>query len=213
MTESEIQVVIVEDHLALRKGVELLLRGDGIRVTGVADTPEEGARMIRERKPDLAIVDIGLDGGSGLDLVRQVLALDPTAGILLYTGAVEQSVLRAALDSGARGFAMKAGPAAELLAAVRVVAAGGEYVDPRIARLLEVSAAVHVPIVTPREREILDLLAEGLKSDEIAERLVLSPMTVDTHVRNLMRKLGARTRAHALALALKLREIEIGDAP
>lgn len=211
MTPEAIQVVIVEDHLALRKGVELLLAAEGIRVTGVADTAVSGARIVADRRPDVAIVDIGLQGGSGLDLVRDVLAVEPGAGILLYTGAVDRALLREALDSGARGFAVKAGPPEELIGAVRAVAGGGQYVDPRVARLLEVPGGAP-PSLTRREREILGLLARGRKTSEVAAELVLSPMTVDTHVRNAMRKLGARTRGHALALALKLQEIELAKA-
>src|SRR5437588_20897 len=118
-----------------------------------------------------------------------MLARDPTIGILVYTGTRDEMLLREALDSGARGFALKAGPPGELLAAVRAVADGREYVDPRLARLLDAPAPAHT--LTAREREIIDLLAEGMKMEEIAERLVISPQTVQTHVRNLMRKLGA----------------------
>lgn len=205
--DDEIEVVLVEDHLALRKGIELLLRNDGIRVIGVAGTPAEGERMIRDRTPDVAIVDIGLDAGSGLALARNILAKDPAAGILLYTGTDDRGLLREALSSGARGFALKAGSPTELVAAVRAVAAGGDYLDPRIAPLLDTADTAPAPILSEREREVMDLLAEGLSAEEIADRLVLSPLTVQTHVRNVMRKLGARTRVHALALALRQRQI------
>jgi DNA-binding NarL/FixJ family response regulator len=209
-SDHQIQVVLVARHLALRKGIELLLGNEGLRVIGVAQTASEGVRMIKERNPDVAIVDIGLVGRSGLGLVREVLAADRAAGILLYTGTVDRALLQDALNSGARGFALKAGRPEELIGAVRIVAAGGEYVDPRIAELLELPEEAR-PMLTSREREILDLLAEGLRTDEVAARLAISPLTVDTHVRNVMRKLGARTRAHALALALRLHEIELAE--
>jgi DNA-binding NarL/FixJ family response regulator len=207
--EGEVQVVLIEDHLALRKGTELLLRNEGIRVIGVADNPAEGERMIRERAPDVAIVDIGLGDGSGLALVRSIVADDPDTGILVYTGTRDTQLLREALESGARGFALKAGSPTEFLDAVRAIAAGCEYVDPRLAQLLEepAAAAATEQTLSKREREVMDLLAEGLTAEEIAERLVLSPLTVQTHVRNVMRKLGARTRVHALALALRQRQI------
>jgi DNA-binding NarL/FixJ family response regulator len=203
----ELQVVIVEDHLAVRKGVELLLRGEGMRVIGVADNPADAERIIKERKPDVAIIDIGLGETSGLDVARAVLAEDPAAGVLIYTAEDGRANLRGALDCGARGFALKSGAPNELLAGIRAVAAGGEYVDPRIAAMLDVDERVHA--LTPREREVVRLLGEGLRTRDIAVRLVLSPMTVDTHARNVMRKLGARTRVHALALAIRLGEIEL----
>jgi DNA-binding NarL/FixJ family response regulator len=209
MTGPELQAVLVEDHLALRKGLELLLRDQGIRIVGVAETPAAGIRIVLARKPDVAIVDMSLEDGSGIEVAREVLAREPGTGILFYTGSTDQALLQEALDSGARGFALKAGGPSELLTAVRVVAAGGEYVDPRVARLLD-AGDVPQQVLSPREREVIDLLAGGLKGEEVAERLFLSPETVQTHVRNLMRKLGARTRVHALAIAIKQREIEVG---
>jgi DNA-binding NarL/FixJ family response regulator len=162
------------------------------------------------RMPDVAVVDVGLDGGSGVDLARQVLARRPDTGILLYTGGMlDQTTLREALGCGARGVALKAGAPAELIEAIRTVAGGGQYVDPRLAALLDARERGALCLLTRREREILDFLAGGLSGEEVAVRLVLSPQTVQTHVRNLMRKLGARTRVHALALALRHRETEL----
>jgi DNA-binding NarL/FixJ family response regulator len=205
---SELQVVLVDDHLALRKGIELLLRAEGMHVIGVTDSVDEGERMILERRPDVAIVDIGLGDGSGLELASRVLEECPEIGILLYTGSVDQERLRQGLDSGARGFALKAGSPTELVAAIKAVAEGSEYMDPRLARLLDNRERTAIDLLSPREREVVDLLADGLNADGIAERLFLSPQTVQTHVRNLMRKLGARTRVHAVALALRHRPIE-----
>ncbi len=210
MTGDALQVVLVDDHLALRKGIELLLRAEGIRVTGSTATVEGGRDMVLARMPDVAVVDVGLDGGSGVDLARQVLARRPDTGILLYTGGMlDQTTLREALGCGARGVALKAGAPAELMEAIRTVAGGGQYIDPRLAALLDERERDALCLLTRREREILDFLAGGLSGEEVAVRLVLSPQTVQTHVRNLMRKLGARTRVHALALALRHREIEL----
>jgi DNA-binding NarL/FixJ family response regulator len=210
MTGDALQIVLVDDHLALRKGIELLLRAEGIRVTGSTATVEAGRDMVLARLPDVAVVDVALDGGSGVDLARQVLARRPDTGILLYTGGMlDQTTLREALGCGARGVALKAGAPTELIEAIRTVAGGGQYVDPRLAALLDARERGALCLLTRREREILDFLAGGLSGEEVAVRLVLSPQTVQTHVRNLMRKLGARTRVHALALALRHRETEL----
>lgn len=207
MSDSDLQVVLVDDHLAARKGIELLLRAEGMRVTGVTESVGEGIQMILQRKPHVAVVDMNLADGDGLELARAVTAQAPGVGVLLYTGSLDHRRLQQGADAGARGFALKAGSPSELVAAIRAVADGREYVDPRLAKLLGTHApAQHV--LSPREREVVDLLAEGLNAEEIAERLVLSPQTVQTHVRNLMRKLGARTRVHALALALQTREVD-----
>ncbi|MEA2495484.1 MAG: hypothetical protein QOJ29_3395, partial [Thermoleophilaceae bacterium] len=102
----------------------------------------------------------------------------------------------------------KAGAPSELVAAIKSVAGGDEYLDPRLAQLAGPSQPATGQVLSPREREIVDLMAHGMNGEQIAEELVLSPQTVQTHVRNLKRKLGAKTQVHALALALRQREIE-----
>ncbi len=204
----KVTVVIVEDHLALRKGLELLLRDTEFSVVGAADDAEDGEILINRERPAVAIVDIGLPGRSGLELTRRVLAGDPDFGVLLYTGIGDQDTLVRALDSGARGFALKAGSPEELLAALRAVARGESYVDERLRPLLLARFTTErIGVLSPREREVLDLLAQGLNGEEVAERLVLSPETVRTHVRNAMEKLEANTRVHAVAIALRQGEI------
>ena len=204
----KVTVVIVEDHLALRKGLELLLRDTEFEVIGAADDAEEGQALIERERPAVAIVDIGLPGRSGLELTRRILATAPDFGVLLYTGIGDQDTLVRALDSGARGFALKAGSPEELLTALRAVARGESYVDERLRPLLLARFTTErIGVLSPREREVLDLLAQGLNGEEVAERLVLSPETVRTHVRNAMEKLEASTRVHAVAIALRQGEI------
>jgi DNA-binding NarL/FixJ family response regulator len=206
--DDSVTVVIVEDHLALRKGLELLLRGKEFSVIGTADDAEQGQRLIERTQPDVAIVDIGLPGRSGLDLTRKLIRSAPDLGVLLYTGISDRETLSRALDSGARGFALKAGSPDELLTAVRAVARGGTYVDERLRPLMAARlTSQRIGVLSPREREVLDLLAKGLNGEEVAERLVLSPETVRTHVRNAMEKLEASTRVHAVAIALRRGEI------
>jgi DNA-binding NarL/FixJ family response regulator len=206
MSASEATVLLVEDHLALRKGLELLLRARGFHVVGVTESAEHGFRLFETRRPDVAVIDVGLEAGNGIALAEQILAADPDAGVLVYTGMTDRESIDLAARSGARGFALKAGGPDELVTAIRAVAAGGVHVDPAVAALLAPSAApAHV--LTKREQQVLALLAEGKNGEQAAESLFLSPETVRTHVRNAMRKLGARTRVHAVALALRLGEI------
>jgi len=203
-----VTVVIVEDHVALRRGLELLLRDSDCRVIGTADDAATGASVIGRRRPDVAVVDINLPDGSGIDLCRSVLADDPDLGVLLYTGVEDRETLGEALDCGARGFALKAGAPEELLAAIRAVAAGQSYVDQRLRPLLLARFTTEkIGVLSPREREVLDLLSKGLNGEEVAVRLTLSPETVRTHVRNAMNKLEAQTRVHAVAIALRQGEI------
>lgn len=202
-----LNVVIVDDHVALRRGMELLLRRAGHHVVGTADDAEAGERLILRRKPDVALVDLGLPGMSGAELTRSLLKEDPAVRIILYTGAADERQLLDALDAGAAGLALKSGDPDELEQAILTVAAGGDYLDPRLTPLLAKGENGRDKTLSPREREILGLLSQGLSGEEAAKQLFLSSETVRTHVRNAMTKLGAATRAHAVALALQRGEI------
>jgi DNA-binding NarL/FixJ family response regulator len=205
-----LNVVIVDDHVALRRGMELLLRRAGHHVVGTADDAESGEALILRRKPDVALVDLALPGMSGAELTRSLLGSDPELRIILYTGAADEHQLLDAHNAGAAGFALKSGDPEELEEAIRTVAAGGHYIDPRLTPLLAKGSGdrTRTRTLSPREREIMGLLSRGLSGEEAAKQLFLSPETVRTHVRNAMSKLGAATRAHAVALALQRGEID-----
>jgi DNA-binding NarL/FixJ family response regulator len=207
-----VSLVLVEDHLALREGLELLLTREGCKVVGSVGDPQEAVDIIERTGPDVAIIDIRLPGESGIGLTRRLLRDRPDLGVVLYTGHSDVQLLYEGLDSGARGYALKDGPPEELLEAIRSIAAGGTYVDPRLRpALLSRGATRRVPHLSPREREILDLLAQGLTGERIATQLFLSPETVRTHVRNAMEKLEANTRVHAIAIALRQGEIALRE--
>jgi DNA-binding NarL/FixJ family response regulator len=203
-----LNVVIVDDHVALRRGMELLLRRAGHHIVGTADDAESGEALILRRRPDVSVIDLALPGRSGAELTRSLLAEDPSFRIVLYTGAGDERQLLEGLDAGAAGFALKSGDPEELEEAIRTVAAGDEYVDPRVTPLLAASGnSGRTQLLSPREREILELLSRGLSGEDAAKQLFLSSETVRTHVRNAMTKLGATTRVHAVALALQCGEI------
>jgi DNA-binding NarL/FixJ family response regulator len=205
----EPSILLVEDHIAVRKGLEVLLRSEGFHVIGVAESAEQGYRMFTARRPDVAVVDVGLGEGSGVDLTERILADDPQAGVLVYTGMSEPAAIERAAGCGARGFALKTVGPHELMRAIRAVAAGGVHIDPAVAALLAPGNDGKPALLTGREREILDLLAAGKTGEEAAHELFLSPETVRTHIRNAMRKLDAKTRVHAVALAVREREITL----
>lgn len=203
-----LNVVIVDDHVALRRGMELLLRRHGHHVVGTAGDAESAESVILRRRPDVALIDLALPRASGAELTRRLLEEDPEIRIVLYTGAADERQLLEGLDAGAAGFALKSGDPDELEEAIRTVADGGEWIDPRLKPLLAANngnGRTHV--LSPREREILGLLSKGLSGEEAAKQLFLSSETVRTHVRNAMNKLGATTRVHAVALALQRGEI------
>ncbi len=205
-----LRLVLIEDHQALREGLELLLGREGCDVVGTAGTAAEGEQLVVELAPDVALVDIRLGEDDGIDLTRRLLHGDPDRRIVLYTGNADEDLLFDGLDSGARGYALKAGSMDELLAAIRQVADGGSYVDPRLDRiLLSPRATARVPQLSPREREIMHLMAEGHTAEQIGDQITVSVETVRTHVRNVIRKLQARNRVHAIAIALERGEIQL----
>ena len=204
------KLVIVDDHEALREGLAALLRAGGVEVVGTAGNAAAGVDLVDVFDPEVAIVDIRLPDESGIELTRELLAKRPDLGIILYTGDADADLLYDGLDSGARGYALKAGSTEELLGAIDQVAQGGSYVDPRLDRvLLSPRATAKVPQLSPREREIMHLMAEGLTAEAIANKITVSVETVRTHVRNVIRKLRARNRVHAIAISLERGEIAL----
>jgi DNA-binding NarL/FixJ family response regulator len=182
------RVVIVDDHDALREGLTALLGGHGFDVVGGAADLAAGSDLIERTEPDVALVDTDLADGSGIDLARRVLTGRPGLGVILYTADSDPDLLQSALDCGARGFVLKDGSMPELVAAIERIAAGGSYVDPRVTS----GMARKVPQLSPREVEIMRLMAEGLTTDEIAGRLAEPSDTIHWHVRRIIRTLQQR---------------------
>ena len=203
-----LEIIVVEDHAAVRMGVEAILRRAGHRIAAATDSPEDARHLVLEQRPGVALLDVNLSGGDGIELAREILEQRPGQRILLYTGFAADRRLGDALAFGVRGVALKAGAPEELVQAIATVAADGVYLDPRLREVLGHSGSVRARgVLSKREAEVLELLAQGLTGEEIANRLVLSAETVRTHVRNGMRRLGAHTRSHAVAMALSSGEI------
>ena len=199
-----LRLVLIEDHQALREGLELLLGREGFEVLGTAGNASEGKELVERLEPDVALVDIRRGEESGIELTAQLIDADPARRIVLYTGSNEIELLIKGLDSGARGYALKEGTQSELRTALTTVAEGGTYVDPRLhPALLSRKATQTQRVLSKREREIMDLLAQGLTGEQVAAQLFLSPETIKTHIRNAMNKLEANTRVHAIAIALR----------
>ncbi len=204
----QINVLLVEDHLALRKGLALLLRLDGIHVVGETADSDQAVAYADRRAPDVVILDLGLPGGQALSVIRRLAALPRPPAVLVYTGGGGTlDALISTQGPEVAGIALKVGPISELVGAVRTVASGGTYRDARLA--FENPATGRTTILSVREREIVALLAKGQSGAGIAGILAISPETVRTHIRNAMTKLGASTRPHALMLALQGGEIEV----
>jgi DNA-binding NarL/FixJ family response regulator len=195
-------LVLVEQHEALRDGLAVLLERRGFKVLGCATTAARGEEVIAQRQPDLAVVGIDLPDERGTELVRRLSGREK-AKFVIYTGMTDPDLLGAAFRSGARGLVAKPAGLAVLVDALREVWRGGRYFD----RSFAAKGNGGGKVLSNRESEILAMLADGLTGEEIAQRLVLSPETVRTHVRNAMLKLDSRTRTGAVVKALDREEI------
>lgn len=165
---------------------------------------EDALQQIGEHRPDVALHDIGMPRLGGIEAARRLRDLAPRTRLLLYTGYGNAELAKDALGAGAHGVILKDAPLSELACAVEIVAGGGDYIDPSLSPegRPPCPAPEHPPL-TPRERTVLHLLAEGHTNDQAGGELSISPDTVQTHVRNAMKKLGADTRTQAVATALR----------
>ncbi|HEX6783011.1 MAG TPA: response regulator transcription factor [Solirubrobacterales bacterium] len=202
-------LVLVEQHEALRDGLAVLLERRGFEVRGCATTAARGEEVIAERHPDVAVVGVDLPDERGTELVRRMSDHPPCPKFVIYTGLDDPSLLEAAYRSGARGLVAKPAGLPVLVEALREVWRGGRYFDRSFVQE-NGNGESQQKTLSARESEILGFLADGLTGEEIARRLVLSPETVRTHVRNATEKLGARTRTEAVVKALEREEIRRG---
>ena len=202
------RVVLVEDHALTRAGLRTALEAANIDVVGEAGDGISGSALVLREQPDVAVVDIGLPGQDGIALTREIkTAASATRVVVLTMHELDEEVV-AALAAGADAYCVKSSDAAIVIAAIRAVAAGGAYFDPRIAHVVlrrfsgPRTAPASSPL-TPRELEVLRLVAEGIGNQEIADRLHFGLGTVKGHIRDILEKLAATDRAHAAVTAFR----------
>jgi DNA-binding NarL/FixJ family response regulator len=208
-----ISVALADDQALVRMGLRVLIESeDDLVLVGEADNGREAVRLIRRVRPDVVLMDIRMPDLDGISALRQVTADPALAGvrvIMLTTFELDEYVFDA-LQAGAAGFLIKDSDPADMLRAIRLVAAGESLLSPSVTRRVIESftsrSALRRPHprlaeLTEREREVLGLIGEGLSNEEIATRLVVSPATARTHVSRAMVKLGARDRAQLVVIA------------
>jgi DNA-binding NarL/FixJ family response regulator len=220
-SDDAIRVMIAHGERLMRAGLRALLAGEAdIAVAGEAAGGEEAVALAGQAEPDLILLDIDLPGPGGLEVARRILTDPglPGVRVLVLAGRERDADLFGALRAGVTGFLVSDTEPADLLRAVRVVAAGGAELSPSVARRLIVELTAQpdpgrptpeqLEELTAREREVMRLVAMGLTNGEIAEHLVLSPATAKTHVSRVLTKLHARDRARLVALAYETGFVE-----
>jgi two-component system invasion response regulator UvrY len=200
-----ISVLLVDDHAVVREGYRRLLeRDDSLFVVGEAATAAEAIRFDGEFEPDVVVLDIGLPGVSGIEILRRIIARRPAARVLMFSVYHDGIYATRAISAGARGYLSKASAPDLLVDAVRAVAAGQRYLSPdvELAMTMQSSAANRLAdALSTRELEVLRLLIQGYGIDEIAERLGLSPKTAANHQSSIKQKLGADSALQLILIA------------
>ncbi len=211
-------VFLLDDHEVVRTGLRALLEaGDDITVVGEAGTVADALSRIPAAKPDVAILDVRLPDGSGVEVCREVRSADPDIVCVMLTSYADDEALIASIMAGAAGYVLKQIGSLDLLDTIRRAGAGESLLDPaltdRVLDRLRDGPAVdpRLASLTPQERRILDLIAEGKTNRQIAEEMYLAEKTVKNYVSNLLAKLGMERRTQAATFAARLNERSAQD--
>jgi DNA-binding NarL/FixJ family response regulator len=198
---TRITVLLADDHPLVRRGFRRLLEDDpAIEVVGEASSGDEAVRLFEQLRPRVVVMDSAMPVTTGLAATRQILMSDPEARVLMLSMHSEQTLVQQALEAGARGYVLKSALDLDLAAAVKKVDAGEQVLDPSVAAVPRPGERAHL---TPREREVLQLICDGLSNKEIAARLDLSANTVAVHRSHIMNALGVHKTAELVVYALQ----------
>ncbi len=201
--QGEITCLIVDDHEVVREGIRISLsNAPHIRIVGEASDGEAAVTLAERRHPQVVIMDVRMPGMDGLEATKLMTERVPESAVLIFTAYSERSLMGRGLESGAKGYILKEAPRETLVRAIEKVAAGDTFVDPALMTAF-LPGRDKDDMLTQREREILQLLADGMSNADVAERLFISQETVKSHVRHILTKLEADTRTHAVAIALR----------
>lgn len=213
MAAMAIRIFLVDDHEIVRRGLRELLTSEGdLEVIGEAGTAEEAVGRILATEPDVAVLDVRLGDGNGVEVCREIRSRRPETACLMLTSYADDDALFNAIMAGAAGYVLKQVRGSDLIDSIRRVAAGQSLLDPALtAKVLErirkgPEEDSRLSGLTPQERRILELLAEGMTNRQIGEKLYLAEKTVKNYVSTLLVKLGMHRRTEAAAFAARLSE-------
>jgi two-component system response regulator NreC len=211
------RILICDDHTLFCEGVKAILRNEpSLEIVGEARDGRQAVAKVRELKPDVVLMDLAMPDLSGFDATRQLKSVYESAKVLMLTMHDEEELVARCLEAGASGYILKDAPASQLILAIDTVQRGEKYLSPVVLRKVVAGYVrnskqprTSYDRLSPREREILKLLAEGLSVKEVAVRLNLSTKTVDVHKYNLMRKIDVHDRTELIKYAIQKRLITV----
>jgi DNA-binding NarL/FixJ family response regulator len=204
-----ITVVLVDDHTMLRQGLRRALEAEGIKVVGEAADGDEAVKVALAHRPDVVLMDVSMPITDGIDATRQLLAADARMRVVMLTMHIDRDIIDRSLKAGAVGYLTKDAAISEVVDAIRLAANGDTVLSPRLAEAMLTEARSEATveagsIISAREEEVLQLVADGLGTTEIAARLFISQKTVKNHLASIYDKLDARDRTQAVLMAVKM---------
>jgi DNA-binding NarL/FixJ family response regulator len=203
-----IKLFIVDDHYMVIEGIHSLLQNEkDIEWMGHAGNADSCLAFLKQQQPDVILMDISMPGMSGIDLCKIVRAQYPSVFIIGLSTFNQQSFIQKMIDNGASGYVLKNATQEELTDAIKAVALGKTYLSDEVASTLRQADDTLIPLITRREKEVLELIADGLTNNEIAARLFISVSTVDTHRKNLLAKFESRNIASLIRAAMQMQLI------
>ena len=224
LNTNSIRVLVADDHMVVRQGIRSLLQAEpDLQVVGEAGDGRDAVRLARELQPDVVVMDLAMPGMDGMEATRAIKRTLPQTHVLALTVHESDEYFFRVLQAGASGYVLKRAAASELLSAVRAVAHGEVFLFPAVAKKLLADYLMRAQTrderetrdlyagLTAREHEILTLIAEGLTNREIAERLMLSLSTVQTHYTHILEKLNLQNRAELIKYAIRRGLIEVEE--
>lgn len=210
--QSVSRILVIDDHTLIRSGIRSLLESANIEVVGEAGDATDAARLVAELEPDVVLMDVGMPKLNGIEGVRQIIAAVPTARVLMLSMHADDQYVLESLRAGAAGYVLKDAAFSELIEAIQTVAAGKTYLAPELSELVTTdyirrgrgrAESTGLDKLSARERQVLQLVATGYSSAEIAAELHISVRTVDTHRLHIMDKLGIRSIAELTKFAVR----------
>jgi DNA-binding NarL/FixJ family response regulator len=199
------KVFIVDDHYMVIEGIRSLLQNEkDIEWVGHASNAASCLAFLQKQQPDVILMDINLPDKSGIDLCKEVIEKYPSVFIVGLSTFNQQSFIQKMMDNGASGYVLKNATQEELMEAVQTVMKGKTYLSEEASQVLRKNADADIPVLTRREKEVLELIADGLTNNEIAQKLFISVATVDTHRKNLLSKFEAKNIASLIKAAMQM---------